>query len=312
MTFFFLVVGPRGQARARPRRAARAPPDRDPGARGARRDGGAGRDLPRVQRRRRRARTAGARRCRPTPPSRSARWRCSRRASATRLRVFLLTLAVVDDLVRADRDRDRLHGARLDASRWWSRSACSACCWRCATCRPARGQLSVVVGGRAVGGDVQVGHRPGDLRASRSGWSTSAYPPSREDLERATALARSFREQPTPELARSAQQGVLSAISPNERLQYGLHPWTSYVIVPLFALANAGIHVTGGAARRRDHLADHARDPLRLRGRQADRHPRRLVARVAAGAARTAPAAQLAGAGRRRRGRRASASPSRC
>ncbi len=77
------------------------------------------------------------------------------------------------------------------------------------------------------------------------GLATSAYPPSRDDLERATTLARSFREQPTPELARSAQQGVMSAISPNERLQYGLHPWTSYVIVPLFALANAGVHLTG-------------------------------------------------------------------
>ncbi|MFI5037366.1 MAG: Na+/H+ antiporter NhaA, partial [Solirubrobacterales bacterium] len=78
------------------------------------------------------------------------------------------------------------------------------------------------------------------------GLVTSAYPPSREDLERATALTRSFREQPTPELARSAQLGVLSAVSLNERLQYGLHPWTSYLFVPLFALANAGVHVTGG------------------------------------------------------------------
>ena len=77
------------------------------------------------------------------------------------------------------------------------------------------------------------------------GLATSAYSPSREVLERATVLTRSFREQPTPELARSAQQGVASAISPNERLQYGLHPWTGYVIVPLFALANAGVHVTG-------------------------------------------------------------------
>ncbi len=74
------------------------------------------------------------------------------------------------------------------------------------------------------------------------GLATSAYPPSREDLERATALTRSFREQPTPELARSAQQSLVSAISANERIQYDLHPWTSYVIVPLFALANAGIH----------------------------------------------------------------------
>jgi Na+/H+ antiporter NhaA len=73
----------------------------------------------------------------------------------------------------------------------------------------------------------------------------SAYTPERSQLERVTELTRSFREQPTPELARSAQLGVASAISPNERIQYRLHPWTSYVIVPLFALANAGIHVNG-------------------------------------------------------------------
>jgi protein-disulfide isomerase len=75
------------------------------------------------------------------------------------------------------------------------------------------------------------------------GLATSAYPPARTDLERVTELTRSFREQPTPELARSAQLGVSSAISANERLQYRLHPWTSFLIVPLFALANAGIHV---------------------------------------------------------------------
>ena len=32
---------------------------------------------------------------------------------------------------------------------------------------------------------------------------------------------------------------------PNERLQQQWHPWTSYVIVPLFALANAGIAIDG-------------------------------------------------------------------
>ncbi|MFL5895206.1 MAG: Na+/H+ antiporter NhaA [Thermoleophilaceae bacterium] len=77
------------------------------------------------------------------------------------------------------------------------------------------------------------------------GLVTSAYEPARSDLEQVSELARSFREQPTPQLARSAQRGVASAISPNERLQYRLHPWTSFVIVPLFALANAGIHLNG-------------------------------------------------------------------
>jgi Na+/H+ antiporter NhaA len=75
------------------------------------------------------------------------------------------------------------------------------------------------------------------------GLVTSAYAPARTDLERVTELWRSFREQPTPELARSAQLGVSSAISANEQIQYRLHPWTSYVIVPLFALANAGIQI---------------------------------------------------------------------
>jgi|SRR5215211_1801158 len=77
------------------------------------------------------------------------------------------------------------------------------------------------------------------------GLAISASPPARTDLERATELTRSFREQPTPELARSAQLGVTAAISANERLQYRLHPWTSFVIVPLFALANSGIHLDG-------------------------------------------------------------------
>jgi Na+/H+ antiporter NhaA/predicted DsbA family dithiol-disulfide isomerase len=81
------------------------------------------------------------------------------------------------------------------------------------------------------------------------GLVTGAYPPERAELERVTALARSFREQPTPALARSAQRSLAFAISPNERLQYVLHPWTSYVIVPLFALANAGLHIDGPLLR---------------------------------------------------------------
>ncbi len=77
------------------------------------------------------------------------------------------------------------------------------------------------------------------------GLLTYAYPVARVDLERASHLFRLFREQPTPELARSARAGLESAISPNERLQHVFHPWTSYLFVPLFALANAGIVFNG-------------------------------------------------------------------
>jgi Na+/H+ antiporter NhaA len=73
------------------------------------------------------------------------------------------------------------------------------------------------------------------------GLSATAYSPTRGKLEEATGLFRRFREQPTPELARSATAGLTSTLSPNARLQVFYHPWTSYLIVPLFALANAGI-----------------------------------------------------------------------
>ena len=82
------------------------------------------------------------------------------------------------------------------------------------------------------------------------GLAAPAYTPARGELEDATGLVRRFREQPTPELARSAQAGLVGVLSPNERLQAFYHPWTSYVIVPLFALANAGIVLNGGFLAR--------------------------------------------------------------
>jgi Na+/H+ antiporter NhaA len=72
-----------------------------------------------------------------------------------------------------------------------------------------------------------------------------AYAAARTDLERATDLFRLFREQPTSELASSARESVRTALSPNERLEQLYHPLSSYMIVPLFALANAGIAVNG-------------------------------------------------------------------
>jgi Na+/H+ antiporter NhaA len=77
-----------------------------------------------------------------------------------------------------------------------------------------------------------------------------AYPAARTDLEQASESFRLFREQPTPELASRARESVRTAISPNDRLQQLFHPWTSYLIVPLFALANAGIVISGGFLAR--------------------------------------------------------------
>lgn len=76
------------------------------------------------------------------------------------------------------------------------------------------------------------------------GLATTAYVPVRADLERATGLVRDYRVSPNAELARSAAAGLADSLSENERILYRLSPWTSYVVVPIFALANAGVVIT--------------------------------------------------------------------
>jgi len=83
-----------------------------------------------------------------------------------------------------------------------------------------------------------------------AGLATSAYTPNRAELEEATRLVRLFREQPTPALAASATRGLTGSLSANARLRQRLHAATSFLIVPLFALANAGIAIDTGLLRR--------------------------------------------------------------
>src|SRR5262249_21414460 len=66
-----------------------------------------------------------------------------------------------------------------------------------------------------------------------AGLLVSVYTPSRERVEEAARRARAFRQSPLADVARESMRSVQRAVSPNERLQVILHPWTSYVIVPL-------------------------------------------------------------------------------
>jgi protein-disulfide isomerase len=90
------------------------------------------------------------------------------------------------------------------------------------------------------------------------GLTAPAYTPGRQSLEEASGLFRRFREQPSADLARTAVTRLNATLSPNERLQRVYHPWTSYGIVPLFGLANAGIALSGS------FLADAVRSPVTL------------------------------------------------
>ena len=82
------------------------------------------------------------------------------------------------------------------------------------------------------------------------------YRPSRRDVEHALDLARTFRQSPNSEYARAAANSLRESISINERLQSAYAPYVAYVVLPLFALANAGVQLSP------EILADALRSPI--------------------------------------------------
>jgi len=71
------------------------------------------------------------------------------------------------------------------------------------------------------------------------------------EAERVAAATEDDPQPPDAEAQEWLRLANLSreAVSPLARFEHALHPWTSLVIVPLFALANAGVQIGGGAVR---------------------------------------------------------------
>ena len=63
----------------------------------------------------------------------------------------------------------------------------------------------------------------------------------RWDRDKDTPTAHARLDQDALELAAIAKESV----SPLERWEHSLHPWSSFLIIPLFALANAGVRFVG-------------------------------------------------------------------
>ncbi|SDD76447.1 sodium/proton antiporter, NhaA family [Sanguibacter gelidistatuariae] len=165
-------------------------------------------------------------------------------AVSTQLRVFLLSLTVVDDIV-AVTVIGVVYSDSIDIS---------------ALIVAAVGIAVLVVLGRAgvwrtwpyvlVTIMVWVATVASGMHASIAGMIAGllipAFAPRREAVEGAATLFRAFRQSPMAEVGRSAKDALVRAVSVNERIQLVLHPWVSYVIVPVFALANAGVDLRGG------------------------------------------------------------------
>lgn len=69
------------------------------------------------------------------------------------------------------------------------------------------------------------------------------FTPERQRVEEAVDVIRAFRQSPNSEYARAATRSLRESISINERLQTGFGSYVSFFVLPLFALANAGVHL---------------------------------------------------------------------
>lgn len=165
-------------------------------------------------------------------------------ATSTQLRVFLLTLTVVDDIVAVTVIGVVYSGAVDAPALAVAAIGCVvlAVLGRVGVWRTWPYVLTALV--------VWLATLGAGLHAAIAGMVAGllipAFTPRREAVEGAAVRFRAFRQSPMAEVGRSAQDAVARAVPVNERIQVVLHPWTSYVVVPLFALANAGVDLRGG------------------------------------------------------------------
>jgi Na+/H+ antiporter NhaA len=158
-----------------------------------------------------------------------------------RLRIFLLTLAVVDDI-----------GALCVIALFYSESiqvvplvmsvALIAALALVRFMPVARGPAYAVLGFALWVALFMAGIHP-TLAGVAVALLIPVFTPERQRVEQAVDLMRAFRQSPSSQYARAATRGLRESISINERLQTQVGPYVSFVVLPLFALVNAGVRL---------------------------------------------------------------------
>ena len=171
-----------------------------------------------------------------------------------RLRIFLLTLAVVDDvgalIVIAAFYSDAIQVVPLVVS--------GLLLVAIALVRflpAARGPAYAVLGFALWIALYMAGIHP-TLAGVALALLIPVFAPERRQVEDAVEVIRAFRQSPNSQYARTATRRLRQSISINERLQTDVGPYVSFLVLPLFALVNAGVRLDAAS------LSAAARSPL--------------------------------------------------
>ncbi|WP_006246068.1 Na+/H+ antiporter NhaA [Mycolicibacterium tusciae] len=171
-----------------------------------------------------------------------------------RLRIFLLTLAVVDDV-----------GALIaiavfysDAMRVGPLAVSALLLIAIALVRflpAARGPAYALLGFALWVALYLSGIHP-TLAGVALALLIPVFAPERRQVEDAVEVIRAFRQSPNSRYARAATRRLRQSISINERLQVDFGPYVSFLVLPAFALVNAGVRLDAAS------LSAAARSPL--------------------------------------------------
>ncbi|MCA1184913.1 MULTISPECIES: Na+/H+ antiporter NhaA [unclassified Saccharopolyspora] len=164
---------------------------------------------------------------------------------APRLRVFLLTLAVVDDI-------GALGVIALfytdDLSPGWLAVAAAGLVliWLLQRFRIWRVMPYLVVGMGVWLAMHLSGVHP-TLAGVLIALLMPVYPTRLEDVDTASKVVHQFRQAPAARVARLARWSIDRSVPMNQRLTDLLQSYVNFLVVPLFALSNAGVPLSGQA-----------------------------------------------------------------
>ena len=159
------------------------------------------------------------------------------------LKLFLLTLAIVDDI-----------GAIVVIAVFYAEDV------QPVFLLAATGLIAVMLTLRRVGviwlapyvvlgSGVWLATRASGVHATIAGVILGLLAPAQPLIPAVVARdwASDLTDEPSPAELEAMTKLARTSVSPAERLEHLLHPWTSFVVVPLFALANAGVELRGSA-----------------------------------------------------------------